>query len=460
MARDRNHRIFLAAGTGLFQRFVQAGATVVIMPVLLKTLGAARFGVWGGVTSLAWLHGLVDMGVGAALVTLVASARALNRTAEVRSLVAGAIGLACALAAIVALAGTLLLTLAPAPKAGLYLIAVIAMALNIPLNAANSVWLGLQKGHVSGFWDLAQTLLTTAGLIVASMYSSDVRVFVGAVYGGLVLSNVASFVHLFLAHPELRRGGLSGLGPSLRNVADKGLSYFLLTIVCALTYLLDNVLALELLGPEAAARMAIALRICMTAWGLLEVMSLPLWPAFTEAAVRADRKWIHKSMLRSAALLVGAAAAGSGLLLLTGQRLFGWWLGPGLGIDVGLLAAIAGWVVAQAVHRVPNVFLNAMSIVRFQLVVSSVATLIAFALKFIFAARFGVAGILWGTTVSTLVIVVPANIWRIWKWGKSVQPPDESSWAPGNRRPAGETPARRLSEPSAGPVMLAEGPQS
>lgn len=204
--------------------------------------------------------------------------------------------------------------------------------------------------------------------------------------------------------------------PAMREVAGQGVLYFILALTGGLSFMLDNVLALGLLGPEASARMTIALRICITAVGALAVMSQPLWPAFADAAEKADRRWIRKALLRSSALLVGLTIAGSSLLLIYGERLLRWWLHTNLGIGRGLLWAISAWVLAQALFRVPSLLLNGLSILRYQIAIFSVATALAFALKFALAPYFGVAGILWGTTTTVLLIVIPASIWRIWRW--------------------------------------------
>ena len=60
----RNRRVVVSAGVGIFQRLVQVGSTLVLMPLLLRVLGPATFGVWGAAASLAWLSGLVDIGTG------------------------------------------------------------------------------------------------------------------------------------------------------------------------------------------------------------------------------------------------------------------------------------------------------------------------------------------------------------------------------------------------------------
>jgi len=154
----------------------------------------------------------------------------------------------------------------------------------------------------------------------------------------------------------------------------------------------------------------------MTAVGALVVLSQPLWPAFTEAAEKADRRWILKALLRGATLLVGLTVAGSSLLLLFGERLLQWWLGANLGIGSALLWAISAWIVVQALVRVPFLLLNALSVLRYQIAVFSMTTGLAFVLKFALAPYLGVAGILWGTTIAIVLIVVPAIIWRIWRW--------------------------------------------
>jgi O-antigen/teichoic acid export membrane protein len=417
LGHKRNRRVVAAASVGIFQRLVQVGSTLVLMPLLLRALGPAKFGVWGAAASLAWLSGLVDIGTGAALVTLVARSSTLDRAEQARRHIAGALSIGSLLAGFMFLAAFLVWVNGGAQgRAGPYLIAAIGLAVNIPLNASNNVWMALQKGYVSNFWELVQTLLTTTGLIGAAILTRDVRVYVAVVYMGLFSANIGSLIHLFLCHPELRPEGLSLSWSAMREVAGQGVLYFILALTGGLSFMLDNILALSLLGPEASARMTIALRICIAAAGALAVMSQPLWPAFADAAERADRKWIRKALLRGSALLAGLTLAGSFLLLVYGERLLQWWLHTNLGIGRSLLWAISAWVVAQALVRVPNLLLNGLSILRYQIAVFSVATALAFVLKFALAPYFGVAGILWGTTTTVFLIVIPASVWRIWRW--------------------------------------------
>jgi O-antigen/teichoic acid export membrane protein len=429
---QRNRRVVVSASIGVFQRVVQVGSTLIIVPLLLRVLGPAKFGVWGAVASLAWLSSLVDIGTGTALVTLIACSSALEGSDQARRQVGGALGIGFSLAGLTLVVVALIAMIAGVGSSlGIYLIAAVGLALNLPLNTGNNIWMALQKGYVSSSWELAQTLLTTGGLIATSYFTTDVRAFIAVVYAGLVLANAGSLIHLLGSHEELRPGWKWVSWAAMREVAGHGIMYFILALTGGLSFLLDNVLALAWLGAEASARMTIAMRICVTAVGALVVMSQPLWPAFAEAGEHGDRRWIRRALLRGSGFLFGLTIVGSALLLVFGGTFLRWWLHTDLGIGQGLLFAIAAWVAAQALIRVPNLLLNGLSILRYQIAVSAIGTSLAFGLKFVLARYFGVSGILWGTTAVVLVIGIPAFVWRIWRWAKVPGP--TNSELSGNR---------------------------
>lgn len=406
-----------SAGMGVTQRLVQVGCTLILMPVLLHALGTAGFGIWGAAASLAWLVTLADFGAGSALVTLVAREIALERVHEARRHVAAALTLSGALAAVfLLLIGSVWGARAWGTAGTLYLIAFAGLAVNLPLNSANNIWMAMQEGYTASTWELVQTAITTAGLLAAALYTRDLRVYVGLVYGGMVAANLGSLVHLWLRHPELRPERLPERWAAMRELAGSGMLFFLMGVAGGLSFMLDTVLALQLLGPRASAQMTIAMRICMTGVGMLTVMAQPLWPAFTDAAHTAERPWVMHKLRWGTALLTAITCVGGVALVGWGGPLLRLWLHDDLGIGRGLLAAIAAWILVQAMIRVPHILLNGLLLVRFQTVVLAIALVAAFALKFALAGRLGAAGILWGTTLSVLVIALPALLWRVRRW--------------------------------------------
>jgi len=204
-------------------------------------------------------------------------------------------------------------------------------------------------------------------------------------------------------------------------VLGEGFLLFALNLVGGLSFLLDNVLTLQLLGPQASAQMTIALRICMTGLGFLLVISQPLWPAFADAATKREKRWIRLHLYKGIALLTGLSSAGSLILLIFGHRLLQIWLHSSLGIGQALLWAISGWVIAQALIRIPHLFLNGVSVVRFQLIVTAIASALAVFTKILLAPSLGLSTILWCTSVTIVVIELPAFLWRCLHWYSNSQ---------------------------------------
>ena len=412
---QRNGRVALAAVAGVFQRVVAMVGTFVMFPRVLDALGTDRFGVWGAVTSLGNLVLIADFGIGSAILTLVAHALASEKaTDDPREYFTAALVMACAIALFVGVAGALAAAwLVPAAQLPMYLLAIAGVAINVPLGSAQSAWLALQKGWIVALWDLLQTLCLIAGLAAAALTTTDVMIYVAAVFGALLFASSLNMTCLLITHPEIRPTSWGVPVERLKAVLAAGLRYFILSVFDGLSYMLDNILALQLLGAAASAKMAVVQRVCLAALGFLVVVAQPLWPAFVEAAARGDRGWIFRALARGSALVTGAAVAGSAIMILFGHDLLRFWLKRDLGVDQTLLWAMAAWIVSLSLARVQILLLNALQIMRFQIVVFGLTTVVSLTLKVLLAPRYGIAGILLGTAVTIPVIILPAMIWRI-----------------------------------------------
>jgi O-antigen/teichoic acid export membrane protein len=405
----------VSAVVGIAQRVVQIVGTLVTMPLVLHALGTDGFGRWAAAASVAWMVGTVDFGVGFALLTAVA--RAQGNPAAARTEVTAALQLALLLGVAVLVAAVPAIGWqASSAAAPAYLIAAAALALNIPGSLAGSIWTGLQRAYVAWAWEAAQTVATTGGLYALTATTGDVRCYVAMTFGCILAANYASLCHLLLRYPDLRPARLRWTPGPLGALLRRGAPYVLLGLATTLAIHSDNILALWLLGPQAAGQMAVAQRACMTALGLLWVLTQPLWPAFTDAAARGDDRWLRAHIVRSAALVAACAIVGAALLVAFGQSLSQLWLGGGLTVGQGVLWAMAAWIVVPALGRVPDVLLNALGVVWFQVAVALVYSALAFALKLALAPRLGVGGILMATGIAYGCTHLPAYLWWVWRW--------------------------------------------
>jgi O-antigen/teichoic acid export membrane protein len=417
MSTARNRPVIVSLTVGLLQRLVQFLSALVIMPLVLHAIGPDRFGIWGAAASLLWMTAALDFGIGNALLTVMAHRRASGEPERARAeATAGFLLASCVALVELAAALAAICMWVPAQERTIYLIAAISLGVNVPASLASGIWSGLQKSYTGSGWETVQTLVSVGGLYLLTRFTDEVRLYVAVTFGGLLLANFGSLVHLFLSHPELRpRRPL----PTRRLFVDllrRGVPYLLLGLSFLLAFQSDNIIALSLLGSEPAARMAVAQRVSMTAFGLLWVVSQPLWPAFTDAAARGDHAWVRAYLVRGMALLTACAVAGSAVLVIFGRPLLDLWLHGGLTLGQDVLWAMAAWITVSSLGHVPALLLNALGVVWFQVAVALIYSGLAFALKLSLAPQLGIAGILLATTISYGLTYLPAYFWWVSRW--------------------------------------------
>jgi O-antigen/teichoic acid export membrane protein len=414
MSRERYRRILFSSGIGLAQRIAQLLSTLVTLPLTLHALGVAGFGIWAAATSLAWLSGVLDLGLGSALLTLLPESIAKGQSDKVGSYVAASLAAGSALTIIIFAVCGLLLWVGAVHAPGMpFLVAGIALALNIPIGIGRDVWFGLQKGYVAGYWDFAQTLLTLGLLIATAIAGGGVAAMVTAVYVAILLTNLASLAHLVISHKLVRPSGPVSV-KSIRIVAGRGSLLLAITIAGACAYSLDTLMALTWLGPVAAAQMAVVIRVCTTAAGILNIITQPLWPEFVEAVTVNDRPWLRRVLRDGTLGLAAMACAGSLVIVACGAPILRLWLHQDLHLSQPLLWVMGGWIVASNLGRISSLLLNAALVLWRQIFITVACTAVGLPLKFLAAKMFGVIGILGVSPALWAIVVVPAYFWLGW----------------------------------------------
>lgn len=421
---ERTKKLMVSSTVGIVQRLLQVVGTLVTMPLVLHSLGTEQFGVWGAAASIAWMGGMVDFGLGSNLLTAVASAVARGKPEEARDRISAGLGLSLCLTVIV-MAGSFAVIAhwASAAEAPGYYIATGCLALAIPLSLANNIWLGLQEGYIGWSWDAVQTVLLLGGFITLSLIGADVKIYIAVTFGAALASNLGSFCHLMIRHPEIRPYRPSLPSTLVKDLLQRGLPYFVLGATMTLAIHVDNIIALEQLGGDAAGHMAIVQRACITAYSLIGALAQPLWPAFTDAVTRADKPWVRAHIWRGGLVIAACAIGGSLLIILGGRPLLHLWLGDAFELTPATLWAMAAWIVIPALGRLPDMLLNALGVLWFQVAVGVVYSGLALALKLLLAPRLGIGGILLGTAFSYGLTHLPAYLFWLWRWLQKIDAP-------------------------------------
>ena len=413
----RNRSIASAVMVIGVQRVLQIVATFIAIPLILHALGAGGFGIWGAATSLAWVGGMLDIGMGAALITLIVQGMATQNFGQARDHITVALlGTAMMMILVLIGGGTFICFTTTGTEHIAFLIALVGLAVNIPLSLSNNIWMGLQKSHIAAGWDMTQTILNLAGVLLAIYLHAGILPLLGVFYGSIVLANTLSTLHLLCTHALLRPQRLKISPQGWKQVLTSSSLLMGISIVVCLSYALDNVITLALLGSIASAQMAIAMRIGVNTIGILNALTQPLWAAFADADSKGEHVWSNKILFRGMVAMIVTCLLGGGVLVLFGEAFLHWWLKDDLGISTGLLWTIALWIFAMSMIRIPALLLNSIGVLEFQLKLFAFGLVVAIFLKFFLAVRLGITGIMLATAISWLCVVFPILLWRVNGW--------------------------------------------
>lgn len=408
MSKKRNRAIVLTSLSGVAQRVIQLLSSLITLPLALHALGLAGFGVWGATTSLMSLNKIITMGFGSALITLLPYAFTAGRGEQARAYIAASLLGAAGLAALF-LAGMALLfaTGTARPPAPPFLVASIALVLNIPLSLGTDIWFALQKGYMAALWNAAQTLLGLAGLVVGVLAGANVTALVAIFYVAMLAASGGCLTHVMLANQAIRPNRRPG-GGDFRLILVQGGLLSAVSTLSSCAFVFDNVMALTWLGPGASALMTVAMRVCMTATGLLDSVTQSFWPSFADALAAKDHRWVGRAIRHGSAIVLGLSLSGAGLLVLLGRPVLVWWLHQDVGINHTLLCVMAFWIVIMTLTSIPASLLRASATLKPQIIVFGIAALAGIGLKYVAARYFGVPGILMVSPLLWISFVIPS----------------------------------------------------
>jgi O-antigen/teichoic acid export membrane protein len=390
--------------SGVAGSMAVTAAGFVATPILLRSIGAERYGIFRATTDWFGYVGLMELGIGGALTAVFAKALGNDDRAGVAAGARAGIRAYLRVGFLMFAAAVLLLVAMPelirAPKdlagevragCGVYLIgyALLPLAVFRPLAEAE------QRGYIVNVLITAQSLTVISmslGLAVAGW--GLIGQFLGLVGGSVVF-------HLILAwdglrqHPEIVRGPAAG-PPALGRLSRPNLLYQLFGRLSLFT---DNILLAAFLGPAAITPFILTQRLIQTAGAQVTAVGIAGWAGLIDLHYRGEHE-VFALRLTQLTRLTGVI--GAALLLpvaIWNRDLIVLWVGPDryAGTAVTWLAAINASL--QAVLGLWGWPLAASGRVRVLLPLQLVGAAVNLAASAAATAAFGPPGPLLGTSI-------------------------------------------------------------
>ncbi|MEP6756560.1 MAG: oligosaccharide flippase family protein [Chthonomonadales bacterium] len=420
--KERNRRAALTGAASTIARAVQAGTSLITVPLTIHYLGTERFGLWMTISSVLAMAAFADFGLGNGVLNTVATAYGKDNIQGIRSAISSGVAVLAAIATGVLVLyffvyhfvswGDFFRVVSPQARleAGPALtVFVVCFALNIPLDVVQRVQLGMQRGYRNGLWQMSGSVFGLAGVLVGIWLQVSLPVLVMAIAGGPLFATLLNAIHFFGAIRKDLRPSLSLISRDvIFEIARIGGLFFVLQLCVSVAFSADNFIIARTLGAIQVPDYSIPQRLFGLISMVVAMLVSPLWPAYGEAISRGDMKWVRKTLKGSLLMVFVLALAASGLLLMLAPWIIRLWVGTRIHTSFALLLGLAIWTVMDCCGNTLAMFMNGASIIRFQVIVASLFAVTCITTKLFLTRHYGSVGVPWATIITYgLVSAVP-----------------------------------------------------
>ena len=417
----RGRSVLHTSAWSLIGKCASAANLFVSVPYVLHTIGPEQFGAWATLVSFVFFAGFLDFGFGNGTMNLIAAARGRGAQEEIVAIwIEGTRVLSCVA---LILAGLALIAVPLVPwhhvlgmpaseaaacrTAAAVVLASIVIA--IPLNLAARVQLGLGRGDRAFRWQTLGQLLAICAVIACAYAHATLAALTAAAVTTPLLGALGNTLQL--RHAQ-RAASVAISKTSHKGVATKirheGLQFFVLQLAGALAFSSDLPLISAIRGPVDAGAYAIIQKLFSIIPIGLSLLWVPLWPIYRQALAAGDHAWVFRTLRRSLILAIVLAGGGAAVLALGFEQVTTLWLHKPLMVSNVVLAGFVVWSLLEACGAALAAFLNAASIMRYQVIIGIVFGASCVIAKFTVLQAFSFDLLPWTTSVIySLTVLLP-----------------------------------------------------
>jgi O-antigen/teichoic acid export membrane protein len=399
----------------------------------LYYLGDERFGLWMTVLGIGGFLSFADLGIGNALVTRVASARAHAAGVSTQVVVTGGLAVVAALGASIGMIGALVCGLLPweailgrqnsAALCSEFRVSSVVFAILFGLSvfsmAVRKIYEGLQRGYASHLVACIAACLSFGCIYLASHEFVGIPLLLLSTYG------VTTAVPLVLLIPLVMKRLLK---PSRLIVDGKHEARHLLhvgsqyTLVQLGSLLLNGSEAMMISGIQGAAALtglSIVQRLFQFAATPARILIAPYWGAYADAHARGHREYVRRTLIRQLQVSGILTAIAAVVMAVLSGWIIPLWTNGAKTADMSVVIACCCLYALDGAMLPFGVYLNGTGCVRPQAVATVFALFTYFPAKIVALAVGGVPAMIWTTIVfqilNTLLfygVLYRDEVWR------------------------------------------------
>jgi O-antigen/teichoic acid export membrane protein len=402
---------------------------LVMTPLIVRTLGVERYGVWSFLNGFAAYSELLYLGLGSALVKFVAQRRAehdvagINRLASVVTSIYAALGLACLLvfSALSGLVPHIFAEPLPPDVARAASITCALLGVRLLLIFISSAFSGLLTGHdrfdlvnVVQFFSIVVRFVLTPVLLARGMDPLLTLAVLTAATVALELLGLATVA--FANVHGLKLAPTKPKWSEVRWLYGFGLQSFFIVLAVKLISYTDTTVIGITLGAPSVALYALPLQLVEYTRMFIGGFAAVFLPRVAMSLTQGDHEGVRQSYLRSARIAFFLAGWLGALLISLGPMFLDLWVGNGFGdgaarVLVYLSIALMGQVLSS---QVPLAFYQGLGLLAFPAAIMIVEAALNLGLSLWLAPRMGLDGVALATAIPAIfsVSILPRFLCR------------------------------------------------
>ena len=361
-SNERYRRAALSTLTSMISSGLGIFTGLATLRISIGYLGKERYGLWMAVGSLITWANLADLGLARGMQNHLSHANGRDdKELAARYVSTGVVALAMIALALACVATPVVLTVpwssilnlrdpALGEEARNVAAAVVACFLvGFPLSIVPTIYAAYQRGYVANLFNIAGSVLSLLTLWVVTR--------AGVSLSGLVLATGGVSVFMLLVNFGYVLREMSWLRPrirlvsraTLRALAGTSAALFIFQIGALLVHETQTIIIARRIGLAQVTEWNVFMRVYGLPAIFIQMIDVPLVPAFREAHVRGEHDWLRTAFWRVTKLKMLIAFVAAGLYLVLGNWVAGLMSGKAVVLPledwagVGFLLIVAIW---------------------------------------------------------------------------------------------------------------------
>ncbi len=423
----RSRRIFQAGMSAMLCKGIVLAVNAISIPIAVRYLGAEQFGVWVTISTTLALLIVLDLGIASAMTNLISEAYALNdKELAGRYATTGLVAMV-AIAICLGVAGAALWPFIP--WAGLFHLsgeanqrmishavaaAYAAFLVGLPAGLAAKFLGGYQEIKTANIFSAAGAGANLLAVVLITQLHGSMVILVAGTAGATVATNLACLLWLWFWHkpwllPTRRNWNASHLRPLIQS----GSEFFILQLAGLIVFNSDNFVIAHYLGPQMVTPYSVTWRLVGYTAALQIILTPALWPAYAEAWVRRDIRWIRSTLNLVMLISMSAVLLGTAMLVMWGRALIRLWAGPAAVPSQTLLVLMCLWILISTFMANTSTVLLATNKTKLQAWLSALAAIVNLSATIWMVQRIGSIGVILGTIGSYVLVLIVPQTWQL-----------------------------------------------